>query len=395
MERIAAPAAEDLARREAIDAYRVIGAPPEADLQGLVELAAAACGVTAAVINIIDDRTQHQIAAVGLQPGACSRDDSMCNLVFQQLEHVFVPDARLDERFRDNPFVTGELASVRLYASSPLVTPGGLPIGTLCVFDAVPGELSSAGAHALDVLARQIVDVLELRRLTRELVRSNEHLAHFAGQVSHDLRNPLTAVLGFLELAATSPEMAKAPEAALALRRAESAAERMWTLVDDVLAYARIGGSRTRTTVDLSDVAAAALADLHSALGASGATVDVGPLPRLTGDPTLLRALLQNLLSNAIKFGGAGDRPSHIEVQATHVSAGWRITVDDNGAGVPQDQRDVVFDLLERGGRADLNGLGIGLSTCRRIVSAHAGAIGIEDAPGGGARVWVLLPADP
>lgn len=394
MERIAAPAPEDLARREAIDAYRVVGEPPEADLQGLVELAAAACGVAAAVINIIDDRTQHQIAAVGLHPSACSREDSMCNLVFQQLEHVFVPDARLDERFRDNPFVTGELASVRLYASSPLVTPAGVPIGTLCVFDAAPGDLSPGGTRALDLLASQVVDLLELRRMTRELARSNEQLAHFAGQVSHDLRNPLTAVLGFLELAATSPEMAEAPETAWALGRAESAGERMRTLVDDLLAYARIGGSPSRNAVDLGDVVAAALADLHAALGATGATVDVGELPTVTGDPTLLRALLQNLLSNAIKFGGAGDRPARIEVQARQVSAGWRITVDDDGEGVPEDQRELVFGLLERGGRTDLDGLGIGLSTCRRIVTAHGGSIGIDDAPSGGASVWVLLPAD-
>ncbi|WP_347756464.1 ATP-binding protein [Agrococcus sp. ProA11] len=384
--------AEDLARREAIEAYRILGEPPAADLQGLVELASAACGVRFALINIIDEGTQHSVAAVGIEASACSREDSMCNIVFQQAEPVFVPDAQLDERFRDNPFVNGEIANVRLYASSPLIAPGGLPIGTLCVFDNNPGDLSPGGTRALDVLARQIVDVLELRRMTRELVRSNDQLAHFAGQVSHDLRNPLAALFGFLELAATSPELEGAADAGWALGRAEAAAKRMLLLVDDLLSFAQLGASPRREPVDLAAVLAAAVEDLDAAVVETGATIDVGALPTIIGDTTMLRALMQNLLSNAIKFAAAEGARPHIEVRATPVSAGWRITVDDNGPGIAEDARTRVFGLLERAGRTDLDGHGIGLSTCRRIVDAHGGSIGIDDTHLGGASVWALLP---
>ncbi|MFX7849524.1 histidine kinase dimerization/phospho-acceptor domain-containing protein, partial [Acinetobacter baumannii] len=86
-------------------------------------------------------------------------------------------------------------------------TPSGVAIGTLCVFDDEVGQLSDASARALDLLAHQVIDVLELRRLTRDLAESNSQLEQFAAQVSHDLRNPLTALSGFLELAADSPEM--------------------------------------------------------------------------------------------------------------------------------------------------------------------------------------------
>ena len=190
-----------IARREAIAEYRVVGQPPEPDLEGLVQLAATICGVSTAVINIIDDRSQHQIAAVGFEPSVCAREDSMCAVVFRHPGHVVVPDAREDERFRDNPFVTGEIADVRFYASSPLITPAGVPIGTLCVFDERVGDLAEQDSQALALLARQVIDVLELRRITRELGRSNEQLAHFAGQVSHDLRTPLTALGIFIFLA--------------------------------------------------------------------------------------------------------------------------------------------------------------------------------------------------
>ncbi len=387
---------QDLARREAIDDYQVVGRPAEPDLQRLVELAAAVCDVPTAVINIVDDRQQHQIAAIGMSASECSHEDSMCARVLHDPRLVAVPDARLDERFRDNPFVTGAVANVRFYASSPLVTPMGVPIGTLCVFDDVPRPLSTAAGRALDVLAAQVVDVLELRRLTRELARSNEQLTQFAGQISHDLRNPLAALTGFLELAADSPELADAPDAAELLARAESSAARMTAMIGDLFDFARIGGSGRTALVDLQDEAEAVLEDLSAQIDSVGAEVVVGGLPRISGDATLLRALLQNLVANAVKFSAAGGARPVVKVDAEHITGGWRVTVDDNGPGVPEADRERVFELLARGDdKQDVEGLGIGLSTCRRIVQSHGGRIGIADSELGGACVWVSFPDRP
>ena len=383
----------DLARREAIDEYAVVGAEPEPELQRLVELAAAVCDVPTAVINIIDDRHQHQVAAVGLAASVCAREDSMCARVLPEARLVTVTDARLDERFATNPFVTGEIATVRFYASSPLVTPTGVPIGTLCVFDDAPRGLSPAATRALQVLAEQVVDVLELRRLTRELERSNEQLAQFAAQVSHDLRNPLAALVGFLEVAADSPGLAQAPDAARALARAESSAARMTAMVGDLLAFARVGGGTRSGPVDLRREAESVLEDLSAEVAASGADVQVGALPTVSGDATLLRALLQNLLANAVKFSAAAGRRPVVCVAAEAVAGSWRITVEDNGPGVPLEDRERVFELLARGeAQQAVEGLGIGLSTCRRIVQSHGGRIGITDSDLGGTSVWVLLP---
>jgi signal transduction histidine kinase len=384
---------QDLARREAIDEYEVVGRRPEPELQRLVELAAAVCDVPTAVINIIDDRHQHQVAAVGLAASVCAREDSMCARVLADPHPVAVPDARLDERFATNPFVTGDIANVRFYASSPLVTPTGTPIGTLCVFDDVPRGLSAPATRALDVLAEQVVDVLELRRVSRELARSNEQLTHFAGQVSHDLRNPLAALVGFLEIAADSPGMAEMPATAEALARAESSAARMTAMIGDLLAFARIGGGVGTGPVDLQREAKAVLEDLSTEVDARGADVEVGTLPTVTGDATLLRALLQNLLANAVKFSAAGGQRPVVRVAAEAVAGGWRVAVEDNGPGVPAADRERVFELLARGDeQQSVEGLGIGLSTCRRIVQSHGGRIGITDSELGGACVWVSLP---
>ncbi|WP_406832541.1 GAF domain-containing sensor histidine kinase [Pedococcus sp. KACC 23699] len=386
---------QDLARREAIEDYEVVGRPAEPDLQRLVELAAAVCDVPTAVINIIDDRQQHQIAAIGLSASVCSREDSMCARVLHDPQLVAVPDASLDERFAQNPFVTGLIANIRFYASSPLITPAGVPIGTLCVFDDVPRRLSAAAGRALGVLAEQVVDVLELRRLSRELARSNEQLTQFAGQVSHDLRNPLAALTGFLELAADSPELADAPDAAELLARAESSAARMTAMIGDLLDFARIGGGGRQGMVDLQGEADAVLEDLSAQIAGAAADVQVMGLPKVAGDATLLRALLQNLVANAVKFSAAvvGGGTPVVRVGAEHITGGWRVTVDDNGPGVPKEDRDRVFELLARGDdKQDVEGLGIGLSTCRRIVQSHGGRIGIADSELGGASVWVSFP---
>lgn len=385
--------AEDITRRAAIAEYQVVGRPPETDLESLVQLAATMCGVPTAVINIIDDRYQHQVAAVGFEPSSCSREDSMCAIVFQQPGQVMVPDASRDDRFASNPFVTGEIAAVRFYASSPLVTPEGVPIGTLCIFDDRVRDLLPEHARALDLLARQVVDVLELLRITHELGQSNEQLAQFAGQVSHDLRNPLMAVSGFLELATDSPEMANAPHAAKALARAESAAERMAVMITDLLEFARIGGARPRRApIELDDLVRSVVEDLDAAIEETGATVVLDVSRLVEGDATLLRALLQNLIANAVKFSAAAGVRPVVEVLAQRVSAGVRVAVEDNGPGVPPDQRERVFDLMERGVVRDVPGIGIGLSTCRRIVEAHGGRIEIDDAASGGASVWFILP---
>ena len=384
---------QDVTRLEAIAQYRLIDEPPTVDLQGLVQLAATVCGVSTAVINIIDDRFQHQIAAVGLEPAVCSREDSMCARVFQKPGHVVVRDASEDERFKGNPFVTGEITHVSFYASSPLITPTGVPIGTLCVFDETAGELSPEKSEGLRLLAGQVVDVLELRRLTRELEDANAQLENFAGQVCHDLRNPLTALSGFIELAADSPELAHAPRAAYALARAESAAARMATMITDLLDYARIGGAAVRhEDVDLRAVVAAVTDDLDAAIKESGAVVDVEGDTAVVGDETLLRVLLQNVVANALKFTHAAGTKPHVVVRGHALFGGWRITVDDNGPGIPAAERERVFELMERATADEVPGLGIGLSTCRRIAEAHGGRMGIETSPLGGTSVWLVLP---
>ena len=376
----------DIERVAEIGKYIVVTDPPRADLLALVEVAAQVAQVPMATINLITDTAQYQVATHGFEASVCTREDSMCNLVLHTGAPVVVPDASRDERFKDNPFVTGVIGDVRFYATHQLTTPEGVVVGTLCVFDTVPRELTAEQEHALVALADRVVDLLELELRTRELKRSNEQLAAFAGQVSHDLRNPLTAVTMALRM--IEEESDGDEEVHFLVKRAVGGAERMQVLIDELLAYARVGAELQRVAVDLAAVFRDVQEDLAAPL--MGATVVVGDLPTVTGDPTQLRAVVQNLVANAAKFTRPGEK-AHIEVDGTRVGERWRIEVCDRGPGIPEDQRERVFAPLARV-NDDVEGSGIGLSTCRRIVEAHGGRIGLTDTPYGGTCAWFELP---
>lgn len=403
-------ATEDARREAELSAYEAITRQPRRELRALTELAAIVTQVPMATINLITATQQHQVAAHGFDAGICSREDSMCAAVLHEPEPVVVADARLDPRFHTNPFVTGELGDVRFYAAHHLITPEGIAIGTLCVFDTEPRELDQHQRLSLQTLADRIVDVLELDRRTRqltatlermhrvqhELERSNQQLAAFAGQVSHDLRNPLTAVGMALSLLReelddlASGETDTLGQASWLATRAISATDRMRELVDGLLDFARIGGDLRRTEVDLQRVVADVVADLEAPL--ASADVSVGELPTVSGDRTQLRALLQNLVANAAKFVPEGATPV-VEVRARRLDGGWRVEVADRGIGVAEVDRDRVFEPLTRVDTR-VEGSGIGLATCKRVVEAHGGQIGLVPREGGGTVVWFELPDD-
>ena len=396
--------ADEPERLRSLAGYDVIDAPPLPDLPSVVELAAYVCGVPNAVVNIIPATQQHQLAAYGFEAGVCDRADSMCAISMVEPETVVVPDATLDARFAHNPFVTGEIDDVRFYASAHLRDRDGHVLGSLCVFDQRPHDLAPQQREGLDKLARTVMAVMDLhrhgrllqealdkvQRTTRELQRSNASLQHFAGQVSHDLKNPLTGVLGFVALLAETEAVAADPTAKRCTDRALSSATRMWRMIEDVLSHAALGGRPSFGPVDLGALVQQVVDDVGTAITAARATVDAGPLPVAYGDATQLRVLVQNLVSNSLKFRDH-DRDCRVTVTGEETPDGWTITVADNGVGIPAEDRPRVLEMFTRL-RTDVEGSGIGLATCQRIVEAHDATLAIDETSGGGTTVRITLP---
>ncbi|MHA7283478.1 ATP-binding protein [Arthrobacter sp. TMS2-4] len=399
---------EELARQAVLQDYRLpygeadaspagdpgYATPPE--LLNLVKLAVRVSGMDAGAINIITADQQHQIAAVGVDASVCSREDSMCSKVFTSGDTTALADASLDPRFADNPFVNGGIARVRSYASVPLVTERGAALGSLCVFSPVIRTIDDEQREGLEILARQIVEVLELQFTTRQLVealevvrRSNEDLAGFAARVSHDLRNPLTAILGYAELSEQDDDVAPTGPAARYFSIIRGSASRMLSTVEEVLQFSRIGGTICRRTVRLNTMMNAVLQDVLPLSSACDAMVTVQDA-ELNVDQAQVTALLQNLVANGIKYSTPGS-PPRIEVIAS-VGETQLLRVIDHGKGIaPADRQRVLEPLVRLNRDGDPAGSGIGLATCARIAAAHGGSISLSETPGGGTTATVDL----
>jgi signal transduction histidine kinase len=233
-----------------------------------------------------------------------------------------------------------------------------------------------------DGLVNFLADVTEQRRMDAEL-RS------YADVVAHDLNEPIAGIallVGLLERRAEDPPSADV------LRQLRASTERARDLIDGVLVYAQ-AGKLSVERVALGRLAAEVAEDLGPSLDAAGATLEIGELPEVDGDPRQLRRVLQNLVGNALKF--RSQAPPRIELSALRDNQEWVVTVRDNGVGVDLDQASRIFEMFSRATR-EAEGAGIGfLAVCRRVIEAHDGRIWVEAAEGGGSAFRLTLRVVP
>ncbi len=159
---------DETARVAALRRYRILDTEPEQQFDDLTALASQVCGTPIALITLVDDYRQWFKSRVGTTIVETSRSVSFCAHALGRRDLLIIPDAREDERFRDNPLVIGE-ANIRFYAGAPLSSREGFPLGTLCVIDRVPRTLTDEQAAGLEALRRQVEAQLELRRSLIEL----------------------------------------------------------------------------------------------------------------------------------------------------------------------------------------------------------------------------------
>ena len=179
-----AKASDEAARLEALRAYQVLDTPPEQAFDDLAHLASQICGTPAALVSLVDAERQWFKAKVGIAATETPRDISFCAHAILQRDLLIVRDALADERFAKNPLVTSE-PNIRFYAGAPLVTPEGLALGTLCVVDHVPRELTPEQQQALRALSRMVITQLELRRELRQLASAISERRRAEDELDH------------------------------------------------------------------------------------------------------------------------------------------------------------------------------------------------------------------
>jgi PAS domain S-box-containing protein len=173
---------DEAARLASLRALRVLDSLPEPQYDDLVQVASAICGTPIALVSLVDEGRQWFKARVGLEARETPRDVAFCAHAILQPDLFVVNDAVKDERFRDNPLVTSA-PTMRFYAGAPLLSPDGMPLGTLCVIDRVPRQLSAVQETALSALSRQVTRLLELRTQKAELEEANRRLVASEAQL--------------------------------------------------------------------------------------------------------------------------------------------------------------------------------------------------------------------
>ncbi|MEV6343232.1 ATP-binding protein [Actinoplanes sp. NPDC051851] len=240
-----------------------------------------------------------------------------------------------------------------------------------------------------DATAELRRDIARREAVEQQLRVREEELVGFAGVVAHDLRNPLSNVIGYAELIHVADQGALSEKQRGYLTRVRGSAALMQRLIDDLLAYATADNATLRLTeIDLDEVVTGILAEREGA----AATAERSALPTVVGDPTLIRQVLDNLIGNAIKYTPP-ERSAEIRIGAADTGAGYRIEVADRGIGIPEKQRAEVFNAFTRAeGSERYPGTGLGLAIVQRIVDRHGGEVGVGANPGGGSLFWFTLP---
>jgi light-regulated signal transduction histidine kinase (bacteriophytochrome) len=233
----------------------------------------------------------------------------------------------------------------------------------------------------------------QLAEKVEELARSNTDLEQFAYVASHDLQEPLRMVAAYTQLLAERYRGKLDENADRYIGYAVEGATRMQGLLEDLLAFSRIGRSGAQSApVDLNSVLDDAIKNLSVALKEHSVMVTRNPLPTIVADRFQLVQLFQNLIGNAIKFRSK-DVPQ-VRVSSEKQGEDWTFSVSDNGIGIAPEHQDFIFKIFQRlHTRSEYAGNGIGLAICKKIVEQHGGRIWVESELGRGSIFRFTFPA--
>jgi PAS domain S-box-containing protein len=234
-----------------------------------------------------------------------------------------------------------------------------------------------------------VQDITSRKEMEEKLLMANRELDAFVHTVSHDLRSPLTPIMGYVQFILEQYEEKLDKPAMEMLREVHRQGERMLFMLEDLLRLATVGGlERPALPVKCNQVLQEVVADLVAGMNGECAPVVAGELPSLLIPKTLCAQIFGNLVGNALHYAGSGT----VEVRGERIGESVRLSVRDHGPGVPDDEKSRIFELFYRGTTGSKTcGTGIGLATVQKIARHYGGYAWVEDAPGGGSIFNVEL----
>ncbi len=379
-------------RLKELDSFAILDTLPEEDFDSLTTIAASICGTPISLISLLDGERQWFKSHHGLDVDHTPKELAFCAHAINAPENVFeIEDARKDERFHDNPLVTGN-PHVIFYAGVPLVTEKGLPLGTLCVIDDKPRKLESHQVKSLNALSKQVMRLFELRKkkLTlektlKDLEESNQNLERFATLAAHDLKSPLNNISMLADLFLDDYGKKIDEEGNHMLDMIKTSSVKLKKLIEGLLAYSK---SDSYFKENKNAVILSALIDDISDLHHTTADITIELKSELTAiqvNRTILYHVLLNLISNAIKYN---DKDKIIvKIEAYETKSHYVFSVNDNGPGIAPQFKNKIFELfsiMNPKDRFGQTGSGIGLATVKKLIENSGGFIQVDSEIGNG-----------
>ncbi len=405
---------QEEARLAALDSLEIMDSMPEAGFDDLTRLASYLCGTPIALVSLVDHYRQWFKSRVGLDAPETPRDFAFCAHAILGDGLFMVPDTVKDERFHDNPLVTGA-PRMRFYAGIPIKGLSGFNLGTLCVIDHQPRNLTTEQQDALSLLGRQVEAQLMLRLRVRELERREEELRsqrdtlasvqnqkdELLQRVMRDFRAPLSGILTNATFTLYRPHLPD--EVVRATRDIRDAADGLQRTVHNLLdaSSEEATFAFNPTEFDANLLLSEVTRDFQQRLvGSPRRFTHVVKLvePLLTADRELLRRTLANLLDNSFQYTALGS--SRVTLEASNPEPGLlEVRVRDEGPTISPAARAHLFEAhlpehAPSSGRAE-GGNRLALAFCRRAVQAHGGWIWVEDNHPKGTAFCLRLPVRP
>ncbi|MBU2997904.1 GAF domain-containing sensor histidine kinase [Cellulophaga baltica] len=382
-------------RLDALESFSILDTLPEADYDDITALAAEICGTPISTISLVDKDRQWFKSKQGVDVSETSRDISFCGHAINDPENTMVVgDATKDDRFHDNPFVTGDL-NIRFYAGVPFLNEEGLPLGTLCVFDNKPNELTESQLKALNVLSKQVMNLLKLRKSEQllkqditNLGEKNLELEQFAFVAAHDLKSPLNNITSLSNLFKTiyGPQVDAEGNELIDLIIASSS--KLKKLIDGLLDYSR---SEEILKENKSNICTLELkgniTSFFSHEKDVNISIDTSEVGCLEANETAINQVLINLITNAIKYNDKEN--ATIDIKLTDSTTHYIFSILDNGPGIPDNKKEEIFKIFAVNATEDKygnRGNGIGLATVKKIVEKLGGTINVESELGNGSN---------
>ncbi len=392
--------ANEADRLESLYQYDLLDTSQEVDYDRVSHIASQLCLTPIAMVSLIDRERQWVKSSYGITIENIPREISLCAHTILGEQPLIIEDTSRDNRFLDNPAVVHP-PHIVFYTGIPLVSSDGFAIGSLCVIDHHPRQLTSSQQMALEALVDQVVLLMELRRTNSQLRLARMEAeglayqkAHLLATLSHEIRTPLHALEGYTQLLIDQQPQ---PDQQPSLQRLQTTGRTLVTLVNNILDYSKLqAGKLVLESIPFSvtDLIQQAV-DMHTWQAEQKNLrlfTRLNPnIPRqLRGDATRLLQVLLNLISNALKFTAQGEVCVQASVVArTSSDVTLAIEVSDTGIGIAKESLALLFDEYTQVSASTsrlYGGSGLGLAITRQLVELMGSSLEVDSEEGQGTR---------